>query len=371
MAGSLRVRLAALRSRLALALPALFTVGWLVYVEGSDQWERVAAVWPTSATMIFGSFVAGSTPQGGGAVAFPVFTKMLEITGPVARTFALSIQATGMAMASATILLSGRKVEARAIVLGSIGGLIGFLFGAFVLSDPSAPWWVPRIPGAWIKVGFTIAIAAMAFIIRDCFAGGSSGHDTMPEWTNRSMGALLGFATMGGVASSLVGSGSDVLLFIFLVAVMGLHPRVGIPTSIITMAIVSVAGLVLFGLLDGQLSSTLGSDGRVVAIAGEPLDVSLDPTQFDLFGIWLGAAPIVVWGAPLGAWVASVLPERRLIAFVALMAVAEVLSTIVFLDALRTDRALAAFGIFGLAGAFAVVQLLGRARSWIVAPAAP
>ena len=78
MAGSLRVPLAVLRSRLALALPALFTLGWLIYVEGSDQWERVAAVWPTSTTMIFGSFVAGSTPQGGGAEQYQQGTQPLS-----------------------------------------------------------------------------------------------------------------------------------------------------------------------------------------------------------------------------------------------------------------------------------------------------
>ena len=154
------------RERIWWLLPAAYTVSWFVYVTASDQWGRVGDAWRTSVTMLFGSFVAGSTPQGGGAVAFPVFTKILDITAPVARSFSLSIQATGMIMASATILIAGRKVDKRAIAIGTAGGLVGFLIGAFVLSDPSTLWWESRIPAAWVKVGFTIAIAAMARIVQ-------------------------------------------------------------------------------------------------------------------------------------------------------------------------------------------------------------
>ena len=59
---------------------------WLVYVTASGQWGRVGDHWASAVTMVFGSFVAGSTPQGGGAVAFPVFTKVLDIDASVART---------------------------------------------------------------------------------------------------------------------------------------------------------------------------------------------------------------------------------------------------------------------------------------------
>ncbi len=50
--------------------------------------------------MVFGSFVAGSTAAGGGAVSFPVFTKLLHIPADEARTFGLLIQSVGMTMAS-------------------------------------------------------------------------------------------------------------------------------------------------------------------------------------------------------------------------------------------------------------------------------
>ena len=79
-----------LRKMAVYGLPAAIMVIWAGYVSVSGQWDRVSGHWQATLTMIFGSFVAGSTPQGGGAVAFPVFTKVLEVPPPVARSFSLS-----------------------------------------------------------------------------------------------------------------------------------------------------------------------------------------------------------------------------------------------------------------------------------------
>ena len=57
-----------------------------------------------SLTMTAGSFVAGATPTGGAAVAFPVFTKVLQIPTNEARTFGLMIQSIGMTSAALFIL---------------------------------------------------------------------------------------------------------------------------------------------------------------------------------------------------------------------------------------------------------------------------
>jgi hypothetical protein len=50
----------------------------------------------------FGSMIAGGTSLGGGAVAFPVFTKVLHITPYDAKVFSLAIQSVGMSAASLT-----------------------------------------------------------------------------------------------------------------------------------------------------------------------------------------------------------------------------------------------------------------------------
>ncbi len=56
--------------------------------------------WEISLTMVFGSLIAGATSEGGGAVAFPVFTKLLHISPQEATVFSLAIQSVGMTAAS-------------------------------------------------------------------------------------------------------------------------------------------------------------------------------------------------------------------------------------------------------------------------------
>jgi len=128
------------RRILVIALPAVFSIAWLIFVFAAGHFERVTDNRSAALTMAFGSFVAGSTPQGGGAVAFPVFTKLLGIPSPVARSFSLVIQASGMVMASASILLSGTKIDWKALRLGVMGSSVGFVLGLFLLGDPSTPF---------------------------------------------------------------------------------------------------------------------------------------------------------------------------------------------------------------------------------------
>lgn len=352
-----------LRRALVWGLPAAFTLGWLLFVLFAGHFDRVADNWRAALTMVFGSFVAGSTPQGGGAVAFPVFTKVLAIPAPVARSFSLVIQATGMVMASASILLSGRKIDWKAYELGVMGGIVGFYVGLFVLGDPSTPFWDSRLDSAYVKVSFTLIIFAVALIVRLC-ATQESKYQIVPDWGTRSTLVMLAFAFVGGIFSSLAGSGTDVMLFVFIVLVAGVTPKVAIPTSIVAMATVSTLGLAVLGLLHGQLNIGLSQDS-VVSVADVPFGPEA-ASRFDLFGIWLAAAPIVVWGAPLGAWVAARVSERAVIAFVGAMALLEVLTTAIFLDDLRSDFVLLGYAIIGMGAVWWAVNRLDRLSNWIM-----
>ncbi|MDH3499608.1 MAG: hypothetical protein OEM97_05765 [Acidimicrobiia bacterium] len=169
-----------------------------------------------------------------------------------------------------------------------------------------------------------------------------------------------GFA--GGVASAFTGSGVDVFLFLFAVIMCGLHPRVGVPTSIIAMAMTPVLGFLILGVAHGQLDITLDAAGDAVTHVGGNVVDRLPARQYDTFGLWLAAVPVIVWGAPLGAWVAHIMTERRLIMFVAGMAPLEVVSTAIFLDDLRTDGAPVLYGLVGLIGAIAAISFLSRRR---------
>ena len=64
----------------------------------------------------------------------------------------------------------------------------------------------------------------------------------------------------------------------------------------------------------------------------------------------------------MGAWVVHKLSRRAIEIFVATMALAEVLTTVVFLPDLRSDAHLAGFAIVSLALAFLAIGLLERHR---------
>ncbi|MFL6307311.1 MAG: hypothetical protein ACJ72H_27575 [Candidatus Sulfotelmatobacter sp.] len=48
---------------------------------GGAAFGALSANCRVAVTMIFGSLVGGGTSEGGGAIAFPVFTKLLHIPG--------------------------------------------------------------------------------------------------------------------------------------------------------------------------------------------------------------------------------------------------------------------------------------------------
>ena len=348
------------------ALPAAATLSWLIYVLAAGELGRISHHWESSVTMIFGSFLAGSSPGGGGAVAFPIFTKVLEVPAEVARTFSLSIQAVGMTMASLIILLARRPIDPQAALVCIPAGIVGFLASLFLLGDEGAPFWPSDISPAFIKVSFTIILAAMSFMMFVTLRSRDRGTQRVRRWNGRIIAGLSIAAFLGGGVTAWVGTGVNVMLFLFAVLMAGLHPRVGVPTSILTMAAISVVGLLTLGIADGQLDIGLNASRDVVSLGGQPLG-PLEGSRYDLTGLWLAAVPIVVWGAPLGTWVVHLLHEKRLIVFVGLLALTEVISTAIVLDDLHEDAGLIAYFVLGLLVAMGGVLLAKRYRRSILA----
>ncbi len=358
-----RGRLARRRTGLGFAVSAGVTALWLIGVTASGGWGRVGDHLVASATMVVGSFVAGATPQGGGAVAFPVFTKLLDVPAETARSFSLCIQAVGMSCASAAIVLGRRPVVWSAVAVGAPTGIVAFVATLLVAGDRGAPFWPSDLPGPYVKLTFTLVVAAMGWAVLvglrtpiRTVAGG------LPAIESRLRVALVVAGLLGGVASALVGSGADVFMYLFVVVLFGVRAGIGVPTSVVTMALVSVAGFVVLGLLDGQLRVALDGAGAVVAVGGEALDPALPARRADLYGMWLAAVPVVAWGAPLGAWAASRMSSRALVTLAITVAVAETLSTVIFLDQLWTDPALAVYGAIGLVVAIGGVMALAANR---------
>lgn len=347
------------RGRSALSVSLAVTVTWLAYVTARDQWDRVLDNWAAAVTMIAGSFVAGATPQGGGAVAFPVFTKGLDIPSEVARTFSLCIQTVGMGAATLALLLRRRRLEMRALAIAVPAAIAGFIVGYFALTERNELFAPSVLPGAYVKVGFTILIASMAYVIYLAYkVHVLEVHVAVPGYTPRFIACLAGTAVIGGVISSQVGSGSDVSLYLALVVLAGVSPRIGVPTSVVVMTSVSIVGFLVLGIVDGQLDITL-ADGAVVAVGGEATATPLEASRFDLFGLWIAAVPVVAWGAPLGAWATSKVTDRQLVGAVLVLAALEIVTTIIFVSELRSDLGLV---IFAVVGSVSFVSALGWAQ---------
>ena len=337
------------RRRLALIFPIVVTVTWFLAVLLTGNFGRVWDNIVATPTMMVGSFVAGSTPQGGGAVAFPVFTKGLGVPSEVARTFSLAIQSIGMVAASVAILIRRRAISVPAVLWSLPASLIGLFVGLYFFSDRNTPFWTSLLPGPYVKVLFTLLVLAMAFVV---YLGSRvpvrEVRTSIDPLGRRQIAFLVVGALLGGLASSQVGSGADVLFFMVVVVMLGLEPGIGVPSSVLVMATVSVVGFTYLGLIQGHMDVTVVND--MVTRVGDAVIANPEAfpaARYDLLGLWLAAVPVVCWGAPLGSAFAARITSRQLALFVAVLAALEGVTTVLLLKELRTDPWLVAFGVVG------------------------
>lgn len=238
---------------------------WLVGMTVGDRWHLFVEGWFMSVTMAVGSFIAGATAEGGGAVAFPVMTLLFKIPPPVARDFALMIQSVGMGSASLLILRSGIPIVRPAILWGGLGGVVGVVLGIAVVA--------PRLPPPFTKMGFLAVWLALALMERQ---PGRARRDTLVVGPREALTIGL-TGVVGGVVSGVSGSGLDIVVFSLLVLRYGVSETVATPTSVVLMASNAMVGFLW--------KSTLGGGMAPAA-----------------WGFWWVCVPIVVVGAPLGAW---------------------------------------------------------------------
>lgn len=93
----------------------------------------------------------------GGAVAFPIFTKLLHIAPFDARNFSLAIQSVGMGAASLSILYLRVPIERRALLYAGLPGIAGAIFGARSVA--------PFIPPVIIRTSFTVLVASLGIAL--------------------------------------------------------------------------------------------------------------------------------------------------------------------------------------------------------------
>lgn len=294
------------------ALVIVLTI-WAVYMTASGSWHLFGEEWPVTATMTLGSFVAGATAEGGAAVAFPVFTKVLHIDAETARTFGLMIQAVGMTMASLVILVRRVPILPRVIGWVSLGGVVGQVLGTFWISIGSP---ASKILFTFVATIFGAAVVASRWGYR------LPTIDRLPSWrlNDRVFYPIIG--VVGGVFAANTGSGIDMLTFIVLTLAIGINEKVSTPTTVVIMGLNSVVGLILRSFT-----------GDVDAA----------------FGYWLVAIPVVVFGAPLGAYAASKATRDHIIILLVSLITLEFVTTLILVPFSSTAWAVAGAAVAGSA----------------------
>lgn len=274
---------------------------WLTLLGHHQAFTHLINHWEIALTMVFGSMIAGGSSVGGGAVAFPVFTKLLQIPAHDAKVFSLAIQAVGMSAASLGIWSTGIHIEGRVIRWGSLGGFLGIFLGL--------GFFAPLLPPDVIKMSFTIMLSSFAITLLALNKGKRLCHRAIPYWNLQQRGLILLAGILGGIMSGLVGNGIDIVIFSVMVLLFRVSEKVATPTSVVLMAINALAGLVLQVFVFHDFSEQVQA-------------------------YWFAAIPIVVVGAPLGAMLCNLL-HRKTIANILIGLIALELITSLVLIPLR------------------------------------
>ncbi|MEZ6045257.1 MAG: sulfite exporter TauE/SafE family protein [Planctomycetaceae bacterium] len=251
--------------------------------------------------MAFGSYVAGSTPMGGGTVGFPVLVLLFDHPGALGRNFAFSIQSIGMVSASIYILSSRQSLNWNLLKPTLIGSLLGTPFGAI--------WVTPLISDLHVKLTFAVVWFSFGLLhlMKLTELIQLSGINQRARQFDISIGLILGFC--GGLVASITGVGIDMMIYAVLVLLYRADLKTAIPTSVLLMAFTSLVGL-----------------GTNLTLSNYyPEIYHFDP---EVFNNWIAAAPVVALGAPLGALVVTLIPRTPTLLFVSLLCIVQFFWTI-------------------------------------------
>lgn len=288
----------------------LVYVTWLYVTVSNDLWPLFQKGWTMTVTMVLGAFVAGSTTLGGGAVAFPVMTLVLQLDSSIARDFSLMIQSIGMTAALWGIFYQRIVVDMTAFVYCGLGGAIGVVLGFLFVAHR-----VPSNFTAMFFVSFWLSFAIALYMVNRNALRKTVSTIGNPDRTSVKVG-LVCVGVLGGVVTSMTGSGLDIVSFSALTLLFRMSENSATPTCVSLMGVNTVVGTVVKAFLFG-----------------------MDPQAVDL--VWF-AFPVVVVMAPVGAFVASFLHRKMLALWV------YVLCTIQFISAyivLTLDWGLVVFSI--------------------------
>lgn len=261
---------------------------WFILFANFSSLSFLAEHWYYPAIMVLGAFVAGSTPEGGGAVAFPILNIFLQIDRSMARDFSLMIQSVGMT--SASIFIFANASDRRVFL--PLLWMIPLCFIGFVLGM----WFFQTLPVYIIQALFLSLITAFAVVYSLARHRGCQPMMRPPVGSEWLLLTLILLA--GGICASLFGTGADIILYTLLVTLFRMQEKVATQMAIMLMASISVLGYAYRGLVDDGL------------------------THYQI-QTWLSAYPVVLFMAPFGALVLSKVNKELMLRGVAMLNIAQ------------------------------------------------
>ena len=275
---------------------ACFYTGWIILVIAGDHLQTVLAHWPMAIAMAAGSYVAVSTPMGGGTVGFPVLVLLMDLPATLGRDFSFAIQAVGMTSASIYILCSRTELEWPMLRAALPGVLLGTPLGILFVAPLATDLFIKLLFAAmWCSFG----LLHLRRINEISSYVGMTPHDTSFDYKVGFIVGLFGSLTI----ASITGVGIDMMIYMVLVLWCHADLKIAIPTSVVLMAFTSLVGIsakLLFG--------------------------TVEPGTFEN---WLAAAPVVAIGAPFGAIVVSRIGRRPTLMLVSVLCVLQFFWTLV------------------------------------------
>lgn len=375
------------RKLLSILIPVCFVqLCWWVYIVCFGSFdifdERIGnnsqPIWYVVITMVFGSMIAGSTSEGGAAIAFPVLTLAMDVSPAIARNFSFMIQSVGMSCASFTILFMKVKLEYHSVLYCTIGGTIGVIIGLIYVAPQLSPAYTKMFfVSVWFSFSCLLLYHNVLYPPKDkvvyhaipywkdgkifeysceeavdpresdfCPDEGAAHKASFYSFTiNWKAVVLLSGGFVGGVFTSLGGSGLDICSFSILTLLFNVSERVATPTSIVLMAINSLVAFLYIGLTNS--------------------------IQNDCWAMWLSCVPVVVVGAPLGSIVSSHWHRLVIAWLVIVIDTIQLLGALIIIEPWTTghtdhplELSLESLGLFVLGIAFFSV-LVGQGRGLV------
>lgn len=262
-----------------------FLMVWSVAMIYLGNGPTLAREWPIAVAMAAGSYVAGSTPMGGGTVGFPILVLLFDEPVSLGRNFSFLIQSVGMSSATMLILCGRLPLAVRPLLWSMATVLLVLPISSRLL--------VPFLPDDFVKLVFAVIWAGFGIMTLVKLKQLLTPHPRIALRPSFDAGVGIVVGVVGGVAASATGVGIDMVLYCVLVLVYRADLRTAVATSVIIMAFTSLVGAIN------------------AAVLGHIDQAVLEK--------WSAAAPVVLIGAPIGVLMMRLIPKGITLVIVSIL----------------------------------------------------